>query len=450
MIRRVWEALRGDERARSLAVLAVLAIVFFASAARNVKEEGDFVHYIEAGARVLRGTDIYAGAGPDTVNTWPPLFAVVCVPFALLAHVSVYLARGVWLVVNALLVVAMLRIVAELVHGRPLALRSADGVALASAAFIGPLVLTSRFLLGNFDRLQINLFVLFGCLVGCRWLVRGREGLGGVAIGVAAAVKVLPVFFLPYFLCKRWWRAFAGMLVGGAVASAAPILVFGPARWWSYVRFWLHLAAGGWPVRKGNQSVYAMVDRLYTHGALYWTPAAKRFKASDDPVVALLVYGMLALIAGTFALAARRGGRTPRTPAAVTELAVVLAIAVLFSPLAWKHYFVFLLLGYTVLWRAAFVSDPPPPDGYTTGVAPHLRTEPRDPLRLPWSLSWVERRRIGILVGVSFVLTTLSVRGVIGKRLSLHLETLSVVTVGALVALGALLYLRARLGARAE
>lgn len=449
MIARVRERLRRDERARSLLVLAILGIVFLASAARNIKEEGDFVHYIEAGARVLHGTDIYAGAGPDAVNTWPPLFAVVCVPFALLADVSVYLARGVWLVVNALLVAAMLRMVVELVYGRPLALRAADGIAVASGAFLGPLVLTSRFLLGNFDRLQINLFILFGCLLGCRWLTRGREGVGGAAIGVAAAIKVLPVFFVPYFLCKRWWRALGGMLVGGAVASAAPILVFGPTRWWSYVRFWLRLAAGGWPVRKGNQSVYAMVDRLYSHGAFYWTPAAKRFKASDDPVVAALVYGTLAVIALLFALAARRGGRTPRTPAAVTELAVVLALSVLFSPLAWKHYFVFLLLGYTVLWRAAFVADPPLPEGYATGLAPHLR-EARDPMLAPWGLSTAERRRIAALVAVSFVLTTLSVRGVIGKHLSLHLETLSVVTVGALVAVAALLYLRARLGARAD
>ncbi|MBI3768029.1 MAG: DUF2029 domain-containing protein [Deltaproteobacteria bacterium] len=450
MIRGALERLRGDERVRARAVLVVLALVFLASAARNIKEEGDFVHYLDVGARVLQDGDIYAGAGPDAVNTWPPLFAVVCVPFALLARVSVYLARGAWLAVNAVLVYAMLRMTVELVYRRPLTFTSANGVSVASLAFLGPLVLASRFLLGNFDRLQINLFILFCCLAGCRWLVRGRPVLGGAAIGVAAAIKVLPVFFVPYFLCKRWWGALAGIVAGGLVATAAPILVFGPTRWWRYVRFWLHLAAGGWPVRKGNQSVYAMVDRFYSHGALYWTPAAKRFKASDDPVVAALVYGALLAIVLLFALAARRGGRTPHTPAAVVELAIVLAISVLFSPLAWKHYFVFVLLGYTALWRAAFVADALPPDGFTTGVAPHLR-DPAAELQSPaWCLGVGERRRIAILLVLSFVLTTLSVRGVVGKTLSLHLETVSVVTLGALVAVAALLYLRACLGARAE
>ncbi len=430
MIGRALARLRADEDVRARLVVALLALVFVASAARNIKEEGDFVHYLEAGARVLAGANIYEGAGPDAVNTWPPLFAVVCVPFALLARVSVYLARGVWLAVNAVLVYAMLRMTVELVYRRPLTMRARDGVSVASLAFLGPLVLASRFLLGNFDRLQINLFILFGCLVGCRWVARDRPLLGGATIGAAAAIKVLPVFFVPYFFLRRWWRAFAGIVAGGALATAAPILVFGPSRWVEYVRFWLRLAAGGWPVRKGNQSVYAMVDRLYTHGALYWTPAAKRFKASDDPVVTAVVYGALLAIALVFAWVARRGGRSPRSPAAVVEWAIVLALCVLFSPLAWKHYFVFLLLGYAVLWRAAFVPDPPPPPDEPWGLAPH------------------ERRVVAVLLAASFALTTLSVRGVVGKSLSLHLETLSVVTVGALVALGALLYVRARMRPR--
>ena len=129
----------------------------------------------------------------------------------------------------------------------------------------------------------------------------------------------------------------------------------------------------------------------------------------------------------------------------------MLAICVLFSPLAWKHYFVFLLLGYTALWRAAFVGDPPPPAGFAIGLAPHLQpTEDADVDARAWRLTTVERRRIALMLAISFALTTLSVRGVVGKRVSLHLETISVVTIGALVATAALLYLRSRLGARTE
>jgi len=402
-------------------LLLVLAGVLLGSAIRNIKEDGDFRGYIEVGELVLQGRDIYADSRPD-VNTWPPLYAVVCIPFALLARVSVYLARAVWLGINFACIVALLRLSVQLVYRQPLELRPRLGaVALASGAVLGPLVLSARFLLGNLDRLQINMVILAACLMAGLWLLRGRQLAAGALLGFAAAVKVLPIFFLPYLAWKRWWPAFTAALVTGALASLAPVLIFGPERFLAYVRYWLALSAGSWPVRKGNQSVYAMVDRLYTHDAIVWDASQKRLTASNDPVVAAIVYGLLALVAVLFVVATRRGGRRIDDATTPIELAIVLCVTVLFAPLAWKHYFVFLLLGQVVLWRAAFG------DGY--GVATMVR------------------RRLAGMLTLSYVLTTLTVRGVVGKHLAQTLETMSAVTLGAFVVLAALLYLRAAVGA---
>ncbi|MCC6763542.1 MAG: DUF2029 domain-containing protein [Deltaproteobacteria bacterium] len=403
------------------AVVAILVAVLLGSAVRNIKEDGDFRGYLEVGELVLRGADIYAEARPD-VNTWPPLYAVACVPFALLARVSVYLARAVWLGLNFACIVALFRLATYLVHRRPLVLVAAPGtVALVSGAILGPLVLSARFLLGNLDRLQINMVILAACLLAIAWIVRGRAAAGGALVGLAAAVKVLPIFFLPYFAWKRWWRALGAALATGALASLAPALVFGWERFVAYARHWLALSAGSWPVRKGNQSVYAMVDRLYTHDAIVWSAAHKRLTASNDPVVAAIVYGLLALVALVFLRATRRGGRAPASVGVTMEAAIVLCVTVLFAPLAWKHYFVFLLLGQFVLWHAAFGG------GY--------------------GLDEPARRRVAWALGISYALTTLTVRGVVGKPLAQTLETMSAVTLGALVVLGALLWVRARAGA---
>lgn len=405
-------------------VVALLAAALLASAIRNIKEDGDFRGYMEVGELVLRGGDIYADSRPD-VNTWPPLFAVVCVPFALLARVSVYLARAVWLALNVACIVALFRLAVDLVYRQPLVLVARPGtMALVSGAVLGPLVLGMRFFLGNLDRLQINMVILAACLLGARWIVRGRAAAGGAIIGFAAAVKVLPIFFLPYFAWRRWWSALGAAVATGALASLAPILVFGPARFFAYARHWIILSAGSWPVRKGNQSMYAMVDRLYTHGAIIWSPAHKRLTASNDPVVALIVYGLLAVVVALFVVAARRGDRRPASAETTIEIAIVLCVTVLFAPLAWKHYFIFLLLGQFALWRAAFG------DGY--------------------DLAADVRRRIAWMLALSYALTTLTVRGVVGKSLSQTFETMSVVTLGALVVLAALLHLRARVGAPAS
>src|SRR6187402_1008239 len=146
-------------------LLLVLAAILVASAIRNIKEDGDFRGYMEVGELVLRGGDIYADSRPD-VNTWPPLYAVVCVPFALLARGSVYLARSVWLALNFACIVALFRLAVDLVYRRPLVLTARpDAVALVSGAVLGPLVLSARFLLGNLDRLQINMVILAACLL---------------------------------------------------------------------------------------------------------------------------------------------------------------------------------------------------------------------------------------------------------------------------------------------
>jgi len=169
-------------------VLLVFALVLLGSAIRNIKEDGDFRGYMEVGELVLRGADIYADARPD-VNTWPPLYAVVCVPFALLARVNVYLARAVWLTLNFCCIAALLRLSVRLVYGKSLGLTAGPAtIAVASAAVLGPLVLSVRFLLGNLDRLQINMVILAACLLGCVWLARGRPRAGGAIIGFAAAV----------------------------------------------------------------------------------------------------------------------------------------------------------------------------------------------------------------------------------------------------------------------
>ncbi len=415
-----WRRAVGGWSTGTRVLVLVLLAVLIGSAIRNIKEDGDFRGYMEVGDLVLRGGDIYADSRPD-VNTWPPLFSVVCIPFALLGRVSVYLARAAWLALNFACIVALFRLAVDLVYRRPLVLQARPGtIALTSAAVLGPLLLSARFLLGNLDRLQINMVILAACLVAATWIARGRPAAGGALIGFAAAVKVLPIFFLPYFAWKRWWTALGAALATGALASLAPILVFGPERFFAYAAHWIALSAGSWPVRKGNQSVYAMVDRLYTHDAIVWSAAHKRLTASNDPVVAAIVYGLLAVVAVLFVLAARRSGRMPQSPLVTIEIAIVLCVTVLFAPLAWKHYFVFLLLGQFVLWLAAFGG------GYD--VAP------------------VVRRRLAWMLGLSYVLNTLTVRGVVGRTLAQTLETMSAVTLGGLVVLAALLYLRAQLG----
>src|SRR5262249_34490316 len=166
-------------------------------------------------------------------------------------------------------------------------------------ALLVPLLLTGRFVVANFEHLQINL-VLFALTLGGLYLVEsGRPARGGALLGFGAAIKVMPIAFVLYLAYRRRWRA---ALIGAATAlllSLTPVLVFGWARFGEYVLEWRAAVAAGWGAGRMNQSVFAMWDRFLGHGLLpLGARGADELPASGDPLVLVAVALSLAVVAG--------------------------------------------------------------------------------------------------------------------------------------------------------
>ena len=382
-----------------------------------IQRAGDFSGYLFTGNLVLAGRHIYFDAPPG-VNTWPPFFSLVCVPLALLARPTVYLARGFWLLLNMLLLLGTLRIIARLVYGRELSLRAeSPGLSLAAPEMLVPLLLSDRFVSGNFDHLQINIVTFALALGGLYWQAKGRELVGGFALGCAIAIKVMPVLFIPYLGYRRRWRAAAATTLSAAALSLSPILVFGWARFWEYVVAWRAAVKTGWGVGKMNQAVFAMWDRLLGHGMLPFTVRGiPMVPASDAPAVAVAMLVSCAIVTG-LALWLFRGTAHPDGWVSLAEWSVVFLVGALFAPVCWKAYLVVLLLPNTLLfaaWRSARLDD-----------------------RI--------RRVAGRALACSVVLGALPSPGFVGTTLADMLEMSSAVTLSALVVLGASFWLRAKL-----
>ena len=79
----------------------------------------------------------------------------------------------------------------------------------------------------NFMYGQYYVLLLFLLTLACYLYLQQRRFLSGVAIGIAAGLKIFPVIFLLYFLRKRDWRAFAGGAMSGLVAALVSIATFG-------------------------------------------------------------------------------------------------------------------------------------------------------------------------------------------------------------------------------
>lgn len=374
-----------------------------------IRRPGDFAGYLIVGDLVLAGRHIYLDAPPH-INTWPPFFALLCVPLTLLARPSPVLARGVWLLLNAGLLALVLRLLAGLVYGR-------DPRSPGRPELLVPLILTGRYVLGNFEHLQINLVVFALALAGLSLQASGRPVRGGLVLGFAAAVKVMPVAFVPYLAYRRRWRATLASAAATVAFSWSPALVFGGPRFDDYLEHWRGAVAAGWGAGRMNQSMLAMWDRLLGHRLWPLTaPGIDDLPESGARIVGLAVIASLAVVIA-LALLAFRGHPRPGGWAALAEWSAVFVVAALFGPVSWKSYLVVCLLPNTLLfaiWRS------PALDART-------------------------RRWAGATLLGAFVLGGLTAPGLVGRTLAERLEMTSIVTAAALVLLGGVLWVRARL-----
>jgi alpha-1,2-mannosyltransferase len=173
---------------------------------------------------------------------------------------------------------------------------------------------------------QVNMFLLALVLADARLLIgRGsRSGarLGGLGIGLAAAVKLTPAVFIGYLLIARKWRA-AGVAAGTFVAASAFAALAGPGQWWA---FWSRYV---WDARRvgsqdyvSNQSLRGFVARL--------DPA--------HPSTAL----WLALVAVAVLAWAWRARRAARLGDDWGGVALTAVLGCLISPITWIHHLVWL------------------------------------------------------------------------------------------------------------
>ena len=404
-------------RIRLAAIFLLAAVIFVA----YVKRRGDLKGYVAAGAAVLSGADIYADTEPG-LNNWPPFFSLVCVPLALMDKVSPRLTAGLWMIVDYILLWFVLSLVTRLVYGRNLAFRAqGSGIPLASAGVLVPLLLTFPYILYHMLYHQVNLLIFLLALGGLVLQANERPLSGGIALGAAAAMKVMPIAFIPYLAYRRRWRAAFYAVAAAAAFSLSPILVFGWRRFWHYAGSWLQICAhNNWGAGNANQSLYAMWDRILGHGLVpFIMQGPYDLPMSHEPRVTL-AWGLTLAVTALVVLFAFRGLSPAGSTCALVEWSVIFLISAVFGPVGWKHYLIVLILPNAMLyaaWRSRDIDS---------------RT----------------RRIAGAILLVCFLLGVSASRDLVGKSLADRLQSGSVVTDAALIMFAGLLWFRRRLYVR--
>jgi alpha-1,2-mannosyltransferase len=244
----------------------------------------DFSPYLGAARSVAAGISPYASFHATTVVLsgfdYPPFAAVVLRPFAFFSDHGAMVA---WIIVMLVLTLAggVVLARAALPRGWPAtALGILAGLVFAPSAY-------------NLWHGQINPLIFFLLVIGYWAYGRDRPVSCGVALGLAAGIKIAPLVLIVLLIRRRWWRATAAMLVTGAATIGVGLsLGVGVS-----ITFLTHVfpdlnRATGWVY---DQSLTGTISRVADQSVLTVAPTSLAVQILG-PLSSLLVIGLAAWV----------------------------------------------------------------------------------------------------------------------------------------------------------
>lgn len=367
----------------------------------------DAAVYRAGGQFVLDGAELYheqlfvggeETGFPETSLpfTYPPFASLLFVPLALVSQTT---AGVLFAVANLVLAwVATALLIDAVASAR---WRGRGAVAVTTAVL--PLVLLAEPVRETIFFGQINLvlmvLVVLGTVARTPW---ARTWVGGVFVGLAAAIKLTPAVFGLYFLVHRRWAAAAATVASFLAFTGVAALIL-PR---DSVDYWASTLADtdriGGTAYAANQSIKGVLARTLgpEHPAESW-------------LWLLLVGALIVLITVAMLRIHRTDGGVSRS-GLVASLMVASMIAGLCSPVSWSHHWVWLVAAAIVFVAAALRTTGPArltagALGALTGlvglVGPHWLLPHRDGVELLWPW-WAQLTGSSyVLLGVLTVLT---------------------------------------------
>jgi hypothetical protein len=321
-----------------LALLAVLVVGFralqFAALTTQIQWGYDFSFYWTAALRLLEGEPIYTAqqlAGPYSPQAqdgflYPPPLAAAVAPLVWLFPTDYRAAAWVWTMVGAIVlawsVLALAR--SERLAERFPVLEGRGRWLLVAGAFAFPPVV-GELVMGNVHLLLLGLLTV--AWLGVRRASPRGELVAGVAVGVAAVIKVFPGLLLLWFLLTRRYRAAAGVAIGALACIAVTLPFTGIEPWLQYPTVLANLSAPS--------------DTTDTLAPTVWLAPYMGFLGARIVVTAAAVMLLIGL-----SIAARSDLPSARLSIVARSFGAAVVLSILVAPALYHHYLALLVLPF--------------------------------------------------------------------------------------------------------
>jgi alpha-1,2-mannosyltransferase len=303
-------------------VALVVAVVLLRDNLVRLAGEGSFDLNVYRGALgdFLSGKSLYkfyvVGHGTHYPFTYPPFAGLVMAPLGMWTYAPV---RAVWAAIQY----ALVALLVVLVRRRTPAARYGWGVegwlitVLSFCAVALNETFTEGVALGQMSLAVVALVLVDFLALPPKWR--------GTLVGIAAAIKLTPLIFLPYFAITRQWRALVNATVATAGAAAVGYVVL-PADsklYWTKLLF--DTSRVGDPTAWRNKSLLGLLSHFNIGGPLQhqlW----------------------LALVLVISVVAFWQAWRCFRRGEELAAALVVGTLSTVVSPISWVHHLVWIPL----------------------------------------------------------------------------------------------------------
>jgi hypothetical protein len=285
----------------------------------------------------------------NPVNAHPPASIIIFLPLALTSYVTAF---RLWSLASiAMIAIAVILMRREL--GPPPGQASGQELAPASerAPMRGFWVIVTLMLLFSFP-LREQMYngqlnpVLLLCITGA-WIAarRDRDTLAGVLLGIAAAIKLFPLFlFIAPALRRRWSTLLAGAITI-ITANVIAVAILGTGAYRDYI-FNVMPALVVMQSSAYNASLVAFWKKLFDSPGVGFLPV---HSWAHWPLVAFIGLTLSAIAILSAIVISHRRARD-REGVDLAFAAAILGM-VLLSPITWPHGFLILLLPLVLLAR---------------------------------------------------------------------------------------------------
>jgi Glycosyltransferase family 87 len=319
-------------------VISTMMLAFTAHAFKKAARGDlcDFQAYYVAAKALCEHNDPYVFA--ERPYIYPPLFATLCMPLALLpANIA---AMAYVPVMVAAILLSFSWGVREILRRFNVPVTP---LLFGITLLISFAIMEDR-IKSDLQMFQVNSLLLFLLVLSLRWLDR-RPFLAGAALGLAMNIKAFPIIMLPYLLFRRRYRSAASMVI---TTIAFGLLPAGALGWKTNLQY-LAQSSGGFLSLLGIQTGVHQKAQIKDVTASYSVSLPSGIVRMVGPGHELLAWAAV----GTIFLAIivfgawvyRRGGiprlhwpdasqqqQQPWQALIALEWAVLIALALIFSP----------------------------------------------------------------------------------------------------------------------